>query len=392
MIERNLRKGGIIAALLLVISLCAVASDQCSTCGEASDVSVFESAQSGRNPYTLGLPIGASAPLFDGCDAFDGKTLLVAINTIVNIDTLPMIRIWSQELSSLRVIVLLSGLESSQRASCIDVLGPDVQIITEPVSTIACAMYQAGSSGSPASFLIDSAGMIVYRQVGITNKSAMPLDRVVRAFADSGSIPEDTLLQHILWYGDAVPWPPFDLVDRNGETVSLDTGRPLVFYSGSYLGRDEAAYNDLIALLDVFGDEVDFVLRLHAFREEESLDMWTFAQLAGLDSVYPDWYAMDFDAFLAISDLPGRRAEVDEQARKAEADGWRVIYDDFRWLAFSWVLHSQPGVMILDAGGMVVFPFTTYPVDTSSGVSVSAPGAMAELSEILDQIVEAMQE
>lgn len=354
------------------------------------DAGAFEYAQNRCNPYTFGLPIGASAPWFEGCDAFDGTTLLVAVNTIVNIDTLPMVRLWSQELASLRVIVVLSGLDSHQRASCIDVLGPDVEIITEPVSTIVCAMYQAGDRGSPASFLIDSAGTIVYRQVGITNKSAMPLDRVVRAFADTGSIPEDALLQHVLWYGDTVPWPTFDLVDRNGDSVELSTGRPLVLYSGSYLGTGEAAYNDLTALMDVFGDEVDFVLRLHAFREEESLDMWTFAQLAGLDSVYPEWYALDFGAFLAKSDLPARRAEVDEQAVKAESDGWRVVYDDFRRLTFTWVLHSQPGVMILDAEGVVAFPFTAYPVDTSSGVAVSAPGAMAELAEILNQIVEAM--
>ena len=389
MIGCGVRKGGIVAALLLIISVCLVASDQCSTCGEAPDISVFEPSQRRDSPYTLGLAVGASAPLFDGCNVFDGKTLLVAINTVVNVETLAMIRIWSQELPDLDVVVLLSGLDSSRQSNCIDTLGSDVRIVTEPVSTVACAMYQVGQRGSPTIFLIDGSGMIVYRQVGLTNKSAMPLDRTVRAFAETGSLPGSAMEQHILWYGDTVPWPTFDLLDRAGQPVVLDAGRPLVLYSGTYLGSNEPVYNDLTALMGVFGSEIDFVLCVHAFREEESFDMWTFAQLAGLDMKYPDWYAIDFDAFLSKSDLPGRRAQVDELACKAEADGWRVVYDDFHRLTFSWLLHSLPGVMILDAEGVVAFPFTSYPVDSSSGVPVSAPGAMTELAAILHQILEA---
>lgn len=360
---------------------------QCTTCGTSPAASAFENWQSGFNPYTVGLPVGAQVPSFTGYSIAENLTLLVAINGSCDPEYLRLLQVWSEEVPNLEVVALLSGLTSGNRTEYVRMLGSHVRVVTEPLSSIACAMYQAGERVSSVSFLIDRSATIIYRQVGFSNRTATEWDRIVRAFAKTGALPVDALIQHVLWYGDVVPWPDFDLKDREGNLVRLGPGRPLVIYQGNNVGIGEAAYRDLSSLIGDFGTDVDFVELLRPVLEEETQSIWTFAQWTGLDSVNPEWYALDYDAFVAKLDLPAKAMGLDEQARVAEGDGWRVLYDEFGRLGFSWLLYARPSVTIIDSDGVLVFPCTAYPVSTASGESVSAPGAIEELREILYGVV-----
>ena len=381
------RKQAILAATLLCLFHGLLAVAQCESCSAEYDESAFDLWQNSYNPYSVGLPVGAQAPPLPGFGVPGDLALLLAIDTSCNPEYLSLVELWSRELPELRVVALLTGLSRGLKASTIDTLGPAVDVIAEPLSTVLCAQYQVGDRASPVTFLIDRNGTIVYRRWSFSNRTAMEFDGIVRYFAQTSELPEATLLQQVQWYGDQVQWPAFPLRDGEGDEVFLKPGRPLLLYSGSDAGRDAPAYSDLASMIEEYDEHIDFVLLVRTLTEEDSHSIWTFGRLVGLDAVHPEWYALDFDEFLAKGNLLEHQAQLEEQEQRASEDGWRVLYDD-RWrLGFLWLLYAAPSVTIVDADGVLVFPCTTYPVNSLTGEYVAAEGAAEELRGILDGLL-----
>ncbi|MBU0610048.1 MAG: hypothetical protein KKI08_19340, partial [Armatimonadetes bacterium] len=107
------------AVLLVGLWIAPHGVAQCESCGTSPEESVFDVWQSGLNPYTLGLPVGARAPEISGFGVPGELTLLVAINSTCNPEYLGLIELWGRELPELRIVALLTGLNRGLKASFI---------------------------------------------------------------------------------------------------------------------------------------------------------------------------------------------------------------------------------------------------------------------------------
>jgi len=371
-----------LACVVLVVQI-GSAQGECTACG-VSETDPFELGHSLLNPYTLGLPVGAEAPALEGHDFDAGPTLLAAVNGHCNSEYLQLLQLWSH-IPELRVVVAFTGMTASTVASAMDGLGDAARVIRDPEAIPVCATYRVGRMASSVTFLIDTDGTIVYRRRGFPNYAALDLDRMVREFAATEALPAYVLQQHVLWYGDMVPWPSFDLYDRSGAPIALGASRPLLLLTGADAGLGAAVHADLTPLIAEY-PEVRFVCLLAYKTSDVVASIWEFGRMIGLESVHPEWYALSLDEFLAKSDLPGRAARLAESARRVGEAGWEVAYDENNKLIAHWLLYATPGVMLLDEHGTVVFPFTLYPVhtDPETGLAVSEEGAVEELARILD--------
>lgn len=387
MINREISRCLFIPGIALALSLLCWMPvwSQCTSCGVSQNADPFEDFQSAFSPSTLGLSVGETAPQISGVVYADYPTVVVARPGGCNPEYLPLLKKWSQ-IDGLQVVYARAQVSSSSATRERAELGEEVLFLGDPRANIVCAQFQVGNRASPVTFLIDTAGTIVYRRRGFPNYNAINLTALVEHFALYDEIPADTLPQHVLWYGDDVPEPPTFLHDRNGEPVGMAHGQPTLTYSGSNTMGQWPAYEATTALMEQFPD-VRFVMVLHYKTKESLASIWEFGRLIGLDRIYPEWYAISLDEFLLKSDFAGKMAELDLQAQQAEADGWEVVYDPNNQLVTFWLLYALPGVMIYDANGEVAFPFTAYTVlNNDDGTRYVPSGTADVLAQALEQI------
>jgi len=358
---------------------------QCTSCAVSESVGPFEDFQLAFSPSTLGLSVGETAPQISGVVYADSPTVLVAGPGGCDREYLPLLKKWSQ-VDGIQVVYARALVSSSSATRERAELGEEVLFLGDPRASIVCAQFQVGNRASPVTFLIDTAGTIVYRRRGFPNYDALNLTVLVEHFALHDEIPANTLPQHVLWYGDDVPEPPTFLHDRHGEPQELLHGSPTLIYSGSNTIGQWPAYEATTALMEQFPD-VRFVMVLHYKTEESLASIWEFGRLIGLDRVYPEWYAISLDEFLLRADFASKMAELDVQAQQAEADGWEVVYDPNNQLVTFWLLYALPSVMIYGANGEVAFPCTAYALlNNDDGTRYVPSGTADVLAQALEQI------
>ena len=384
----NRRFFRLIAALAL-LALALPSYPQCSTCPDAQSlINPFQEDQRTMNPYTLGLPMSSPAPTIEGATFEDAPTLLVVVSYSCDPEYYRLMRVWS-EIPGLHVVVALSGLSTTGSRVAKQAIGNRATVIEDPDALGTAASYRVGQRASPVTFLIGRDGVILLRWRGFANYRALDQGAMLRDFVETGELPEETIPQHVLWYGDLAPWPDlrFGLHDRHGELAKLPRDQPLLLLTGPALGLGSAAHADLAPLLAEY-PEVAFVCLLSYKTEEELASIWKFGRLVGLDETRPEWYAIDLDAFMTKIDPEADRAALDRQAQELEAAGWQILFDPNRQLTHFWLLYAMPGVMLLDAGGSVSFPFTIYPVSTDAdGHYISVEGAVDVLRATLDDML-----
>lgn len=381
-----------IIVFLLVLAVSAVGGlAECNNCNglEAWFAQPpFEEYQTMFCPYTFGLPVGAAAPPIEGIDFEAANTVLLVINKICDPEYWPLIGEWSS-IPECQVVVTASRMSSSELQKLRTAVGEGVEIIEDPLAAIICALYQVGERASPVTFLVNRERTIVYRRRAFPNYAVPELERIVHCFAEHGAPPDDALLQQVLWYGDQVRWPSFPLYTPDGEEVFLEPGRPRVIYLGRNQGRSACAFRELNALQSEF-PQVEFIWLRDYFSEAAKTSIWEYGRRIGLDKVYPEFFAIPLEDYLA---RPGVRnwAEEREELRTLSSSPdfeWRILLDEDSRLITSWNLYGMPTVMIIDADGTVVFPCTLYPINLVTGEPVCHPQAKEELARILRKISE----
>lgn len=266
----------------------------------------FEFWQAKFNPYTVGLPAGAPAPTIPGVDFAESNTVVWVVNRDYNPEYLPLVRGWG-ETPGLQVVTVAAQIFGLGVGELRTGLGEGVKLILEPQARVVAAQYLVGEYSSPVTFLVDRSGTIVWRRRGAFRLSEGPeYDRIVRYFADHGSLPDDALAQHVLWYGDSVPWPDFPLYTFSGEKYWLGPGKPVLIMQVSPWGPNSVVHRELDAVRAQF-PEVEFIWLFAELTEDASVATWEYARRIGLDRVYPE-----------IFDVPLEEYMVREAVEKAE--------------------------------------------------------------------------
>jgi len=379
---------GAIGLALILVSVSVGATGQCVSCGTDSWSSQppFESGQRYLNPYTLGLVAGVQAPLIDDLSYSAGSSLVVVINRSINPDYIPLIASWA-EATGLQVAIVATSVASSTRAAIEQALsGTSARLITEPEAIGLSACFFVGERYSPVTFLVDKSGMIAFRRRGFANYRALELDRIVRAFAATGEIPEDSIAQHVLWYDDVAPWPDFPVETMEGEAIFVSEGVPRLLYSGFATGSGEVAFRDLTQLAKAY-PEIEFVWLERIISEDGAREIWEYAHRFDLVDDHPEVFDVPLEEFLVAHDVEVRRAEFVQSAAPAAEDGWTILLDIDGKLARYWTLCVLPSVIILDGDGTVFFPCTQFPINLISGDPVVHPQAIPELTRILDDML-----
>jgi len=377
----------LLASVLCVFGGAITARAQCETCSGIWETEPpFEQFQTLFNPHTVGLPVGTVAPPIEGVELGEGCTLVLAIHTTYDPDYLPLVAAWAA-MPDLKVVIFAASLSATDLHDLRQTVGDDASaLITDPQATIQCATYHVGPRPSPVTFLVDRTGTIVYRRRGFPLYAALELDRIVRAFAASGRIPADALIQHVSWYGDTVSWPDFPLHTVSREPVALSPGHPRLFYFGPASGVNAVAFAQLDALRTEY-PEVEFVWLLACNTNDSVRAVYDYAHAYGIAEAHPEIYDVSFEEFFFHYDRNPVFARLAEEARPAAEDGWTVLFDLDNLLVAHWNLYVSRSVLILDSDGTVWFPCTLFPLNLASGSPVPHPQAASEFAKTLDEML-----
>ncbi|RLE34402.1 hypothetical protein DRJ24_03965 [Candidatus Acetothermia bacterium] len=386
---------GLLLFVLLGFALSAVA-DECEYCAPAiieewESHPPFERAHTDFCPYTLGLPIGAEAPAIPGVELIGRHTLIVFFNEFV-CPEVGLLRPVSQ-IEGLQLVVVLSRLPKSTVTAITDQIGEKATVVADPTAGILCSSYYVGDHPGVAqmTFFVDEDGAIIHRRIS-PDLGWLAYDDflVLLHFAETGTVPEGTILQHVLWYGDTAPWPEFPFETIEGGEAFLTPGRPRLFYWGFAPSSEMGGliFRDLDTLRSEYPD-VEFVWLIHYTSDDALTEIWTYYHLIGLDALHPEWFDIPFDEYMSKA-REERDADLDALVTdvSAHAEGWTVLLDVDSRLSGLWSVAVWPSIMILDSDGTVLLPFTNYPRNYIGGEWHVHPGAIEELREILSAATE----
>jgi len=382
--------------LLFILFLApATVADECVNCSSALEewesLPPFERSQTDFCPYTLGLPIGAEAPEIPGIELGGRHTLIAFFNGFV-CPEIGLLRPLS-EIEDLQVVAVLSRLPKSTLDSIPEEIGEGVTTVTDPIARSLCASYYVGDHPgvAQATFFVNEEGTIVYRRISSDLGWLVDGDFLIpRYFAATDTVPEGTVLQHVLWYGDTAPWPEFPFETIDGGEAFLTPGRPRLFYWGFAPSSEMGGliFRDLDTLRNEYPD-VEFVWLIHYASDDALAGIWTYYRLIGLDAAHPEWFDIPFDEYMSKA-RESRDADLDALVTdvSAHAEGWTILLDADSRLRVLWTVPVYPSIMVLDSDGTVLLPFTSYPRNYLDGKWYVHPGAIARLREILSAATE----
>jgi hypothetical protein len=388
------RLGGV--ALLLIVafasSVTIVGSTDCTTCARSSwdATSPFESSRADFNEFTLGLEAGAAAPLLAEFGSLGRRTILTLCANC-NAEPLAALGLVSERADVL-VIAALSGCTSSALEDTKPLLREAV-IVTDPLANVALASYWIGDVVAAAgiTFLIDEEGTVVLRRIGSPEWLLYDDLAVPRAFAEGRDVTQVALSEPVLVPGEQAPFPPFALLDPDGEEIVLEDGVPRLIYTGWGPTTERAAL--ILADLDALRAEfprIEFVWRITYKTDAELEEQWKLFNAAGIAWMYPEWFEISLEEYMDT--ITVSRDQL-LQERIAEADpflneGWRVVLDPGYRLGVVWGVRFSPSILVLDGSGRVALPFTLYPTNASTGEYRVHPGARDALRQVLLGVVE----
>jgi hypothetical protein len=372
--------GPMVLCALATVSLLFIseaASSQCATCGD-EEPSSFQVMQNLYNPDTLGIAAGVQAPAVTGLAYGGRRTILVVGAAMPDAMYLTLLERWAARGDAQVAVACPESVGTAAAAAGITVINP--------VFALAAAVdFHIGRSQGFITYFIDEHGTIVYRHSRYNLRDGAALDGLVGHFAVTGTIPDGTLDEQVLWYGDTAAYPDFALEGMQGEEVWVRPGRPLVVLSCYCADDGQAAIVQAsVADLPTEYPEVDF-LWIYPYVPWESYDdMWYYGRLAGLDATYEP-YALPLDEYLARAEPEFRAQDAYVRECMSSRATWTAALDPSYKLSFYWLLQGTPMITILDSAGVVRFPPTlfamrgaTYEVD---------PTAVDELRAVLDEIV-----
>lgn len=218
----------LLSVSLIIAAVCVAmpqallgASGSCSSCTvQSSSENPFASSRRWYAPATFGLPMGHTAPAIDGVELVGQRTIVVVLNGRVSPEAAVL-----GELSAIgvQIVAVFHGFDEQAVTNIVGHHENKVIMITDPDAYIVCAEYRVGPSPvvNPIVFFVDETGTIVYRRIGTLGWLGYDNDAIVKYFAAHGKLPPDVYPQHVLWYGDEAPVPPFPLKDLNGDDQQL---------------------------------------------------------------------------------------------------------------------------------------------------------------------------
>ena len=392
------RKRFMAVGLGFVMLLTGLACDpalaqSCEGCDDAFQIWActvpFEGSQREFRPTTMGLPVGAPAPEIDGVELRGKRTVLCVCNGYVS-ERL-MVFAETVTIEGLQVVVVLAGLNASDEAKARDWAGRQATIVEDPLATVVCALYRVGSGPGvfQCTFLIDESQQIVYRKLGNVEWVAAQDAALARVFAATGRIPEGTDLQHVLWYGDSIPWPEWTIETYDGVDVAFPDGTPTLIYYNISTGSGEpgSASAEIFAELDALRSEfpeVRFIWLFKCISSDAVADNWSIYRRTGLAARHPEWYALPLEEFVELNrqHLDSGYVEEIETIQRGGA-GWELWFDPDGRLASFWSMLLAGSLLIIDADGEVIFPVTAYPINGIGGTWRAHPDALDELRGIL---------
>jgi len=379
----RLRNCVFLGMVLLVIGSPVHACETCSSTDRWAEAPPFETSRSLFNEYTMGLEEGTSAPLLQEMGLQDelGILYLIPAHSSEEIASLRLI----SESVDCPVVVAVPNSNPSAASSIIEFVGEGVVVVTEPLASQIQASYWVGDfvvQGGIIFLLKD--GLVVQRRLGspiwlLQDDLATP-----RALADGSDLPATP--QYILSEGESAPAPEFELLDQTGARLDVEDGRSRLYYTGPFLphAQGDLVFADLEALRMEFPD-VEFVWRWPSKSDEQLAELWKFYNASGLAWMHSEWYELPFEEYMNAVTTSRDDSVVTsmQDIPTGMADGWRHIFDPGNQLGILWGLRFSPHVLILDTDGAAVLPFTTYPLDRSTGEYRVHPDAQEALRTIL---------
>jgi hypothetical protein len=380
----------LVASALLMFPIGAVqgGDDGCSSCSTPSPWlfdDPFEESRILYSPYTYGLAIGDDAPGIPGVQLLGQRSIVAVFNSYASVEVAALGALARPDL---QVVVVLSDVGDSSVQDAISRFGQDVHVITDPEARIVCAEYRVGPDPVVAqlAFFIDERGKVIQRRFGKPGWLVSDDAAIADWFSAHGTIPPTMDPQHVVWYGDAIAWPTFNLKDIDGADRKLGPGRPLLIYRGFPPSsvRGERVFRDLDTLRSEF-PEVEFVWLFGYVTDEALSDLWHLYTYYDLPSGGgEEWFSMPLDEYMTAA-VEGRNEQLDQDVEdiRSNAPDWTLLYDPGSRLASFWGMPGYPSIMILSANGEVLLPFTLYPVLVVDGRQETHPNALSALLEIL---------
>lgn len=365
------------------------ANSSCPSCAtRPSSENPFASSRRWYAPATFGLPMGHAAPVIDGVE-FAGHRTIVAV---FNGNASPAVAVLGElPATGVQVVAVFHGFDEQAVGKMIGSLGNGIITITDPDAYIVCAEYRVGPSPevNPIVFFVDETGTIVYRRIGTLAWLGYDDDRVVKYFAAHGTLPSDVYPQHVLWYGDEVPAPPFPLKDLNGRDQQLDLHGPTLFYFGGAppsSDRGRLLFPKLDQLRKEF-PQVRFVWVINYVTDDEMAAVYKLYNRLGLTDIAPQWLAVPFDASMKRATAGRDEAfQAEVQDIRTNVHGWIVVCELNLQLSRFWGITGGPSVMIIDAHGKVVLPFTLLPYQHVNGILQAPPNLVSALQNVLNKV------
>lgn len=358
--------GKLLTVALLVLSAGGgfLFAQQCPQCPpEIVSRHPFELSHQDYSPVTYGLPAGSPAPAILGVELEGYRTILTVINTYDS-PFVPALTRFSN--TDAQLVVVAHNLGSDALSELQATLAGEVTLIADPDAFLMCALYRVGPNPvvSPLTFLIDERGVIVYRRFGVKWLAYRKEEEAVRHFLAHGALPSGFLPQHVLWEGDSVPWPPFPLLNLNGEEAYLGPGSPLFLLKANTSPSSERGQL-LFQVMDALREEfpqVRFVWLVNKFSAEHAANLWRLYTQLGLEHQLPEEYrGLSQEEWVEKSQREqGEMFNALLEDLRLNAPGWQVLMEEDLQLSVFWGLRVSPSVQIVNQEGQVALPHTSF--------------------------------
>ncbi|MBN1858587.1 hypothetical protein JW848_05210 [Candidatus Bipolaricaulota bacterium] len=355
----------------------------------------FAGARADFGADTQGLSVEQTAPWIDGGVLVDGgatvldlighRTVLLVASDAFQSQYDLLFAVWAElAAGQAQVIAVLATCASSGKCLCRCAgLGQQVWAIGGEDAQWLAEAYRVSFPGSPATYLIDESGRIVYRLRRFHVRNLDEFDRVVRSFLTTGEVPADAVRERVFAEGEQIIWPEMPVQTVVGAPVELgDDGAVLLYYAGPLDGDRTAtlAFELLDPLREEFPD-VEFAWVEPCCGAEGCAALWRGLDLLG-------WTGEQTQADYVVQKLRQEAPQVSSLLAFAEEAGraWTVTLDIQYRLQRSLTIYASGGVMIIGGDGTVSLPYAPLNIMSfDDGEPMIHPGTADLLREALEE-------
>jgi len=290
---------------------------------------------------------------------------------------MPLIRQWAAELTGLQLVYAARGKTTDQLVQPLRGTG-NIRLVDDGDKRLAATLQ---ARAGPTTFLIDEAGIILWRMTGFFPWHGGELDRVVRQFADGRAI--ETHYWESNFDRPGTP-PPLSLTDEAQQLVDLRqalAGQPsLMLFLRSHCAECREITPHVLDLAEARQAEgLQVILVLDSLSEEERKRAADYLHSNSLDEEAATLFGQSHD--------PSDDLRYLIELKQSYSVSIQVLLDPESRLATFWTIPAVPFALFIDREGQVkdFLPFFWFALTETE--RPSAAPTLTVMAKLLDDLL-----